>query len=83
MKTMSTTLALLLVTSVASAETPKKPKPVVCEDFEVLVDAARAKATGRTMIGVCRDGKKPRLFTSWSRVTVEDSDGPRSYTVGR
>ena len=74
--TVAAAIALFLGSGSAHAEA-KRPKPVVCVDFEVL-----PTQPGKPRVGICRDGKRPRLFSYWSQVTVDDSDGPRTVTVG-
>lgn len=63
-------LAGALVASNACAE-ERTRKPTVCADF---VEAT----SGQRKVGVCYDSKRPRIFTSWTYVTV---DGKR-YAVG-
>ena len=76
----SLSLAALLIAGTASAETTRKPR--VCVAFEVIVDAAAARAKNTTMLGVCRDGKRPVLFTNWRPVTINDGTTDHTYTVG-
>lgn len=76
----SLSLAALLIAGTASAETTRKPR--VCVAFEVVVTAEQAKARHTTMLGVCRDGKRPVLFTNWRPVTINDGTADHTYTVG-
>ncbi len=76
----ATVLFALLVSGTAAAETTRKPR--VCLKFEVVVTAAQARTKGTTMLGVCRDGKRPVLFTNWLPVTINDGTADHTYTVG-
>lgn len=63
-------LAALLASGMAAAET-KARKPLICADFEVY------KAQGRE-VGVCLDGKAPRVWKTWAKVELDGS----TYYVG-
>lgn len=64
----------LLAPSVALAA--DEPKPSVCIDFRVY------QAEGKPL-GVCYDGKKPALFSSWRFVDMANPSGAtRRYAVG-
>lgn len=57
-------VALLLASSSAIAQSKPK-KPAVCVSYE-LIQGAKGK------LGLCLDGKKPRVFTSFSEGTLTD-----------
>lgn len=77
----SSVLTALLVTGTAAAE-GKQKKPVVCFNFEVIVDSATARAKHEMMLGVCRDGKRPKLFTNWLPLTINDGERDVTFIVG-
>lgn len=69
------------IASEACAET-KPRKPTVCENFTETTVADKASPTGRRKIGICYDSKRPRVFTYWQAVTVDNGNGPHKYVVG-
>lgn len=70
----SLSLAALLIAGTASAETTRKPR--VCVDFKTF---ERDKA----VVGVCFDGKRRAVFTTWTTVKLVSPEGvASSYTVG-
>lgn len=71
-----------LVASNVSAEPVKPRKPTVCENFSETTVADKTTPTGKRRLGICYDGKRPRVFTFWTPVVVEDGSGRRSYVVG-
>lgn len=73
---------LLLGFAASASAEPKTRKPSVCVNFEVIVSAEQARAKHETMLGVCRDGKRPKLFTNWLPVTINDGETDHTYTVG-
>jgi hypothetical protein len=75
-------LLALLVPSLARAEEPKAARAIVCVNFEVVVNGEQAKARHTTMLGVCRDGKRPRLFQHWMPVVINDGERDHSFVVG-
>lgn len=69
-----------LIASNACAEASHKP--TVCEHFSEMTVTDKDSSTGKRKLGICSDGKRPRVFTYWTYVTVEDGNGPRKYAVG-
>lgn len=70
----SLSLAALLITGTAAAETVRKP--TVCADFKTF-------ERGTTVVGVCFDGKRKRVFSTWTTVKLVNAEGVSgSYTVG-
>jgi hypothetical protein len=67
---------ITLFTGLARAETVKAPRPLACSDF-------RVHGTGKEQIGVCYDGKRPSVWSTWGFVDITDPDGAkRRIAVG-
>jgi len=70
----SLSLAALLIAGTASAETVRKP--TVCADFKTF-------ERGTAVVGVCFDGKRRKVFSTWTTVKLVSPEGvASSYTVG-
>lgn len=67
----------------ASAEAkPRKPFVCAASDFRAFEDPKAPKGAGKTvMVGVCTEGKRPRLMTHWTSVTTEDAEGNVAHWV--
>jgi hypothetical protein len=69
-------LAALLITGTASAEGTTVRKPTVCADFKTF-------ERGGAVVGVCFDGKRRKVFSTWTTVKLVNPEGvSSSYTVG-
>lgn len=75
--TAALSLGYLLAAGTACAET-KARKPSVCADFRVL------RTADSQAVGACFDGKRPKVFTTWTFVEVTDPDtgAKRRFAVG-
>lgn len=71
-----TAVAVTLLPALASADEPRVKKPTLC--------AAGTVVSGTGFQGfLCTDGKRPKLFTRWTRVEFVDSEGEKaSYVLG-
>lgn len=74
--------AASLVPAWAYAET-KAPKPTVCRDYTFIWASKPAKkdADGNPTAdyALCKDGKRPRVFTEWTEVQFQG----QNFLVGR
>lgn len=66
------TIILFALASLLTAPVHAKdaPKPAVCSAFRVL-------ETPEGRLGVCYDGKKPAVWSTWTFVEIADTDGAR------
>ncbi len=64
------------VTFRAQAEEKRQPKALTCSAFETI-------KSGSKTVGICYDGKKPAVWTSWAFIDLTDPNGDkRRFAVG-